>query len=310
MSKNEGMKIGAERKFSIVIAAYNEEGGIGDTLSGLVKEYSDVAEILVVNDGSTDSTAAVAAGFPEITLVNHRRNFGYGAALKTGIIEASTDIVCFFDADGQHDPKDIAKLIENMQDSHMIVGARTQASHKILARYYGKFMLKFMSEYIAQRRIPDLNSGLRAVRREAILRYIHLLPDGFSASTTMTMTFLVRRYDVRFVPIVTQKRIGTSQVKFLRDGFGTMMLLLRMAMMFDPLRIFVPISMVFTTLGVTYGTYWMLFKVKMGYPVGALFITLVGVFAFILGLLADQISAIRQERFETISTYDKYTVGQ
>lgn len=296
----------AAKRFSVVIAAYNEENAIGDVLSEIVKAYSEKAEIIVVNDGSTDSTEAVISRFPEVRLFNHRMNFGYGAALKTGIIESSTNIICFFDADGQHDVKDIGRLIESLEHSDMIIGVRASGSHKDYLRWAGKYLLKLMSDYITGQRIPDLNSGLRAVKRDVILKYIHILPDGFSATTTMTMTLLVRNYDVKFRPIITRKRIGKSEVRFIRDGFGAIISLCRIAMMFNPLRIFFPLSIFLIITGLVYGTYWMTLVAKQGFPVGALLITFIGLSTFIVGLLADQISAIRQERFEDTEAFGRY----
>ena len=289
-----------EKKISIIIPAYNEQKAIGKTLNVLVKEYSDVAEIIVINDGSTDETPEIIRQFKEVRLINHRHNHGYGASLKSGIHYATTDLVCFYDADDQHHSKDIQRFIQEIDNADMVIGSRGLSAFKNWHRAPGKLVLHFISNFLVQKNIPDLNSGFRIVKRDILLRYIHLLPQGFSASTTMTMAFLSRGYEVKFIPISVKKRIGKSQVKQLRDGFNTLKLILRLIMLFNPLRFFVPFGFMFISLGMLYGIYKVFTNNLLGFPVGALLIVLTGMFSFIFGLLADQISALRLERFEKI----------
>ncbi|MFH2138236.1 MAG: glycosyltransferase family 2 protein [Candidatus Omnitrophota bacterium] len=299
-----------KKKISIIIPAYNEQNSIGKTLEGLVKEYSDMAEIIIINDGSNDKTPEIIRQFKEVKLINHKHNHGYGASLKSGIHYASTDAVCFYDADDQHHNKDIERLIKEIDNADMVIGSRGISAFKNWLRAPGKLVLHFIANFLVNQKIPDLNSGFRIVKRDILLKYIHLLPDGFSASTTMTMVFLSRGYDVKFIPITVKKRIGTSQVRQLRDGVNTIKLILRLIMLFNPLRFFVSFGFISIGIGMIYGTYKVFTNNQMGFPVGALLIVLTGMLSFIFGLLADQISALRLERFEKIDYLKHLNISQ
>jgi len=289
-----------DKKFTIIVPAYNEEISIGKTLESLVNQYSEQAEIIVVNDGSTDNTPAIVRRFKNVRLINHNNNHGYGASLKTGINQASTSVLCFYDADDQYHSGDIHKLLEAFTNVDMVVGSRGINAFKDWYRVWGKLILHAIANFLVKQRIPDLNSGFRLVRRDVILKYIHLLPDGFSASTTMTMALLSRGYAVRFVPISVKKRLGKSQVKPLRDGSNTIKLITRIIMLFNPLRFFVFFGLIFICLGMGYGLLKVFTNNRLGFPVGALLIVLTGIISFIFGFLADQISELRLERFEKI----------
>lgn len=287
------------KEFSLIVPAYNEDKGIGDTLRGLVERFGDRAEIIVVNDGSTDRTAEICARQHGVKLVDHKRNFGYGAALKTGVIEATGKWVCFFDADGQHDPADVERLCEEAAqgDAEMVVGSRGHHAFKHLARAPGKMVIHAVAQLLVWRKIPDLNSGLRIVERDVLMRYLHLLPNGFSASTTMTMIMMSRNYSVRYIPIMPRPRVGKSQVRQLRDGILTLALLLRLVTLFNPIRFFLPISILLLGVGITYGAY-KLHQFGTGLSTGSLLIVGMGAIAFFFGLLCDQVSQLRLERFE------------
>ena len=284
-------------KVSVIIPAFNEEGAIATVVSGLTGAHPDY-EIIVVDDGSTDAThdAAAKAG---ARVVRHRTNKGYGAAWKSGCRNATGDIVVFFDGDGQFDINDVARVLKPVIDGEadMASGARDRASHAAFVREAGKFFLFKLANFLTRRRIADLNCGLRAVRRKILNRYLHLLPDGFSASTTSMLVFLKRGYDVVFVPVTTRARIGTSTVRVFRDGFGTIILIIRIMALFDPLRIFLPLSGVMMAGAVLYS----LFKAigtGLGIPILGGVVFLGGMLIFLLGILCDQISALRLERFE------------
>lgn len=289
--------------FSIIIPAFNEAESLGSVLRELLDRYGDQAEIIVVNDCSTDNTDEVAAAFREVLLVNHKRNYGYGAALKTGITTANCDWLCFFDADGQHNPDDISRLYASRGQADMVVGARRNAASLVWRRSLGKLILHHLANFMAGRTIPDVNSGLRLVRREVIMRYLHLLPDGFSASTTMTMVLIVRGYDVIYLPIEAQPRQrGRSQVRQLQDGGTTIMLMLRIMLLFNPTRFFLPMSAVFVGLGTVYGIY-KIFEIGLGLSGGSLLLIFIGLLAFVLGLLFDQIASLRLEKLEDPSHF-------
>jgi len=295
-----------EKSFAIIIPAYNEESSIRMTLDKVLKHYADKAEIIVINDGSTDNTSAIVSEYPGIKYITHKHQYGYGAALKSGITSTDRDIVCFIDADGQHNSDDIQRLVDNIGEADMVIGSRGRRVYLNLIRAPGKYVLRVISNYLAGQKIPDLNSGLRAIKRNVILRYIHLLPDGFSASTTMTMILLMKRYEVMFLPIKTQRRIGKSEVKQLQDGFGTIVLLIRIIMLFNPLKIFLPFSVFSFSFGVVYGIYKLVTIEGHGLSVGSLLIMLLGLFSFIIGLLADQISTLRQDYHEGVDAIKRF----
>ena len=287
----------SEPVLTIIVPAYNEEAAIEKTLTGLLSLYRDWAEIILVNDGSTDRTAELASSLEGVRVLSHKRNFGYGAALKTGISRARTDLVCFFDSDGQHDPEDVTRLYEALGSADMVVGSRGGSAFKDLRRGPGKMVLHLLANLLSGKKIPDLNSGLRLIRRDILLRYLHLLPDGFSASTTSSMVFMVRNYQVRYIDIRVRARTGKSQVHQLRDGSATLLLITRTLLLFNPMRFFLPFSLIFLILGGGYGLF-KLYQVGFGLSPGSLLILFIGIMAFVFGLICDQISALRLERFE------------
>jgi glycosyltransferase involved in cell wall biosynthesis len=285
-----------ERQFSvsIILPAYNESPAVGEVVAELKELYPDY-ELLVVDDGSDDDTGAVAQA-AGARVVRHKRNRGYGASWKNGVRLARGETVVFFDADGQFDPHDVARLLAIMPECDMAVGARSRDSHVPPERRPGKFVLQIVADLLTDTQTPDLNCGLRAVRREVISRYLHLLPDGFSASTTATIALLKRGYRVEFVPVLARARKGKSTVNPLRDGFGTIMLIVRLIALFDPLRLFLPASLLLQVLGWGWGLRYII--TGRGLSVGALLLILTSVLTFFFGILCDQVAALRQERFE------------
>lgn len=281
------------RKISIVMAAYNEEAAIGDVLQALQTRFNE-QEIIVVDDGSTDHTAEIAES-AEVKVIRHPDNKGYGAALQTGIRAASGDVILTMDADGQHDANDLLKLLSYIDRFDMVIGQRAQRLHSQLWRMPGKWFLTLLAEYLTGQKIPDLNSGMRAFRREVILKYLHLCPDGFSFSTTSTLIFLNRGYNVKYVPIHVNVREGKSTVS-VATGFDTILLVLRVITLFEPLRLFMPISLMLIAFGIAWGLPYL--WQGRGVSVGALLFALIGVQIFFFGLLTDQISQLRKERFE------------
>ena len=293
----------SEPNLSIIIPAFNEADSIGPVLRELITRYAAMAEIIVVDDGSTDHTDEEVAAFPEVKLVSHKRNYGYGAALKTGISLANSDWICLFDADGQHNPDDVLRLYEASDKADMVVGARRTATSLVWRRTPGKLLLHWLANFMAGQAIPDVNSGLRLLRRDVILRYLHLLPDGFSASTTTTMIFVVRCYDVIYIPIEAKHRQqGQSQVNQFQDGSNTIMLMIRIMLLFNPTRFFIPFSLVFVGFGTVYGVY-KIFDVGLGLSGGSLLLIIIGLLSFVLGLLFDQISSLRLEKLEDSSNF-------
>lgn len=283
------------KTLTIVIPAFNEEQAIGSVVASVLRRCADVVQdVVVVDDGSSDATGKIAedAG---ATVIRHRKNMGYGAALKTGILAARTEYVLTMDSDGQHSADDVLRLWGAAGEHDMVVGRRTDLIHSSLWRMPGKWLLWLLACHLTQCAIPDLNSGLRLVRREVALRYLHVCPQGFSFSTTVTMALLSRGYDVEYIPIQVGKRTGRSTVS-VTTGLETIMLILRVATLFGPLRVFVPVSVVIGVLGIAWGAPFVF--MGHGISVGAMLAIVTSILLFGLGLLCDQISQLRLERFE------------
>ena len=273
---------------TIIIPAYNEEEGIADVITQL-KEVSENYEILVVDDGSTDNTYKLATD-TGVKVICHPYNKGYGAALKTGIRNAEADIVLFMDADGQHQPGDIKKLIQYIEEYDMVVGARTKKSKISLLRRPGKKILSITANYLASMKIPDLNSGFRALKKSVALEFMHILPNSFSFSTTITLALITSGYSVKYVPIETPWRVGTSKIKPFRDGFRFIILIIRTITLFNPLKVFLPISAILFALGFFYSLYTVIFYLNI--PDGAILLIVSSILLFIVSVLADQMSSL------------------
>jgi glycosyltransferase involved in cell wall biosynthesis len=246
---------------SVVIPAYNEEQGIHPVLDSLVQDLAalDVPyEILVVDDGSQDNTARIIREHSHVRLVTHERNRGYGAALKTGIRFATYDLICITDADGTYPNERIPELLARLHEHHsdMVVGARTGEHVRIpLVRRPAKWFIARMASFVAGEPIPDINSGLRLFRRGSVLPFWNVLPAGFSFTTTITLCMLTNDYLVNYMPIDYHARAGKSKIKPIRDTWNFIKLILRMALYFAPLKIFLPISLLLFALAVGWGFY-------------------------------------------------------
>ena len=275
---------------TIIIPAYNEEEGIGNVITQL-KKVSENYEILVVDDSSTDNTYKLASD-TGVKVLRHPYNKGYGAALKTGIRNAEADVVLFMDADMQHKPSDIQKLIQHIGEYDMVVGARTKKSKISLLRRPGKKILSITANYLAGMKIPDLNSGFRALKKSVAVEFLHILPNTFSFSTTITLACIKSGYSVKYVPIEAPERVGTSKIKPFRDGFNFIMLIIRTIVLFDPLKVFLPVSAVLFVVGflelireiIVYFDIW----------TAPVLLILSAILIFFFGLLADQLSFIRR----------------
>jgi glycosyltransferase involved in cell wall biosynthesis len=275
--------------FSVVIPAFNEEQGIVPTLRELRATLAGCDyELLVVDDGSRDRTAELARA-EGVTVVRQPVNRGYGASLKAGIRRAKHDVIVITDADGTYPASAIPRLVAGCEVYEMVVGARVGANVAIpLARRPAKWMLGRLASYLAGQPIPDLNSGLRAMRRELVERYEHLLPAGFSFTTTITLSALCRDHLVRFEPIDYRAREGESKIRP-RHAYDFFLLILRTIVYFNPLKVFLPVGALFFALGLA----------KFAYDVTRENLSESAIFAFItafliwgLGLLSDQLSRL------------------
>ena len=281
-------------KASIIIPAFNEEKSVRNVVESLRSEFPDV-EIIVIDDGSNDKTAVFAekAGARVIRKVE---NQGYGAALKTGILSSESDYIVTFDADGQMRVEDIHRMWEYTKSNDIVIGARQKLIHSNLWRMPGKWFLGIMAQYLVGKRIPDLNSGLRIINRKILLKYMHLCPNGFSFSTTILLALISRGYRVKFVPIAVNRRKGHSTVT-LKTGFDAIILILRLSALFNPLRIFLPISFIMFMTSLVKGIPILL--AGKGVSAGSLLAFVTGMLFFAIGILSDQISQMRMEKFES-----------
>lgn len=279
---------------SILIPAYNEAPVIGDVVSRL-RSAAVWREILVVDDGSGDGTArcAEAAG---ATVLRHPYNKGNGAAVKTGIRRAQGEYILIVDADGQHRPEDARRLIEPLGEFDLVIGARSPSSQASLARRAGNAMLNRLAGYLTGRPIPDLTSGFRAARRSCLREFLHLLPNGFSTPTTTTLAFLKAGYNVTFVKADAQVRVGSSKIRFARDGVRFYLILLRVVTLFSPLRIFLPISAAAFALGAGYAAWTIATQVRV--TNSSVLLILFSVVVFLVGLVSEQIAALRFQGHE------------
>jgi glycosyltransferase involved in cell wall biosynthesis len=278
---------------SIIIPAYNEAESIGSVVQELIKGFKGKkVEILVIDDGSNDHTGE-SARMNGATVIRHSRNKGYGAALKTGIRNAHGSWVLFMDADGQHRAEDALKLLSAVGQNDMVVGQRAQLVHSPFWRMPGKWALGWMANYLTRQRIPDLNSGLRLIKREIVARYMGLCPNGFSFSTTITMIMFNRGYEIAYVPFEIRTRRGKSTVS-VATGLDTLLLILRIATLIDPLRIFVPLSLIIGFIGLAWGIPYAI--MGNGISVGSMLAIVTSILLFSIGLISDQISQMRLEK--------------
>ncbi len=288
------------RALSIVIPAFNEELGLPSVLDAL-ERHAPGAEIIVIDDGSSDRSAELASKHTAVTVLRHRKNRGYGAAIKTGTRSASRDYVCWYDADGQHQPGDMLRVVERLhREKHdAVIGVRQGRIREQIHRRPARLALHILMRLVTGQDVSDINSGLRAFRREVLLRYLHLLPDGFSASTTTTFILCNRGCSLAEIPISVRERVGTSSVRVLSHGFLTFRLVIRLIMLFDPWKVFTIGSLLQLSIGMAYGLS-VAFRHERGFPVLAAILIISGVLTFFMGLIADQIAELRKERFENV----------
>ena len=274
---------------SIVIPAKNEASAIGTAVTGARERFPE-AEVIVVDDGSTDETARVAeeAG---ARVVHHPESMGNGAAVKAGARAASGDIIGFMDGDGQHDAAEFEKLLEKLDQGYdMVIGARSSGSHANFGRLYANGIYNVVASWLTGRRIPDLTSGFRVVRAKFFKRFLYLLPNGFSYPTTITMAFLRAGYPIRFEPIPVAKRIGKSHIRPLRDGVRFMVIIFKIATLYSPLKIFLPISAAFFATGA--GWYAYSYATMGRFTNMSMLLFSAAVIVFLIGLISEQLTAL------------------
>lgn len=289
---------------SVIVPAFNE----GDAIEGVVKNIRTAVnpldknnEIIVVDDGSSDNTAQSArkAG---ATVIQHPYNIGNGASVKTGIRHARGNILVTIDGDGQHDPNDIPKLVNHIGAYDMVVGSRNQESDTAAHRDIANMVFNSLATYVAGQKIEDLTSGFRAVKTHIARQFLYLLPNKFSYPSTITLSVVRAGYSLKYEPIRFARRGGKnkSKIKPLEDGLRFLMIILKIAVFYAPLKIFVPLSVLIFLIGVAYGL-MRIFLLHAPYGQTSALLMSTAVLTFLVGLVSEQIAQLRFDRSESNS---------
>ena len=274
---------------SIILPAKNEAAALAELLPRLRRAQPD-AEIVVVDDGSTDDTAAICAR-NAVQVVRQAYSMGNGAAIKRGARAAKGDTLIFMDADGQHDPALIERLLQRLGEGFdMVVGARDWAGQAGVGRGVANTIYNWLASRMTNFRVLDLTSGFRAVDAAKFREFIHLLPNGFSYPTTITMSFFRSAYAVAYEPIPVARRIGKSHIRPLRDGIRFLLIIFKIATLYSPLKLFVPASVTFFVLGLANYAYTYVTAHRLTNMSVLLFSA--GVIVFLIGLISEQITAL------------------
>ncbi len=278
---------------SIVIPAKNEEIGLNQILPRLRRMYPR-AEIIVVNDSSTDNTIAVCHS-NGTTVLSHPYSMGNGAAIKTGARFANGDVLIFMDADGQHDPGDIPKLLSRLADGYdMVVGARHNRTQATLGRSFANTIYNRLASWMVGHNIDDLTSGFRVANSKKFKEFLHLLPNGFSYPTTITMSFFRAGYPIAYVPIHAGVREGKSHVNPLRDGIRFLLIIFKVGTLYSPLKLFIPVSLSFFITGLLYYIHTFITEGRFTNMSALLFTT--SILVFLIGLVSEQITSLLYSR--------------
>ncbi len=276
---------------SVVIPAFNEAVSIAEVIA-LLRAAAPWHEILVVDDGSSDATAERAAA-SGAAVIRHPYNKGNGAAVKTAIRRATGDYVLILDADGQHPPEDALRLVARLGEFDLVIGARADETQASAGRRAGNAVLNNVASFLTGRAIPDLTSGFRGARRECLREFLHLLPNGFSTPTTTTLAFIKAGYNVAFEPVHARRRSGQSKIRLARDGARFFVIILKIVTLFSPLRIFLPVSAAAFVLGAGYAL-WTVYS-QSHVTNSSVLLIMFAVIVFLVGLVSEQISALRYE---------------
>lgn len=280
---------------SIILPARNEAAGLRVLLPKMQMEFGD-QEIIVVNDGSTDGTISVCNDC-QVRVISHPFPLGNGAAIKAGARAATGEILVFMDADGQHDPSWIRKLLSKMDEGFdMVVGARSRSSQANWGRWLANTSYNHFATFVVDQRVDDLTSGFRIARAERFKEFLHLLPNGFSYPATSTMAFFRSGYPVAYVPIEAQKRVGRSHIRPIKDGVKFLMILFRITTLYSPLKIFLPISGVIFVTGLSYYLYTYMTSGRFTNMSALLLVA--SLLMFLIGLVSEQITMLLFQKTE------------
>jgi len=276
-------------RISLILPVYNEKEGLEKSIERIEKFFSTKNieyELIAVDDGSDDGSSKILAK-KNVKIIRHNFNKGYGASLKTGIKNAQYEYIAIIDADGTYDINDFSKLIEYADQYDMVVGTRSKSKIPSIRRP-AKWFLNKLANYLAEAKIPDINSGFRVFKKKAILKFFNILPSGFSFTTTSTLAFLSNNYDVKYVPVNYYKRDGKSKIRPVRDTLNFINLIIRTVLYFNPLKVFIPLSLFlfFTGIFILLYSYFFMQQVM---DLSSIVIILSSIQVAVIGLLADLI---------------------
>ncbi len=278
-----------ETRISVIIPARDEAQALPDCLRGVLAAVPG-CELIVVDDGSSDGTAVIAAELGAC-VISHPYPKGNGAAVKTGARAATGEILVFMDADGQHRPEDIPRLLAKLEEGFdMVVGARGMQDHAGAHRGFANAVFNWLATWMVNHHVDDLTSGFRVVRAEHFRRFIYLLPNSFSYPTTCTMSFFRAGFGVAYVPVSMPPRIGKSHIRPFRDGIRFILIIIKIGTLYSPMKLFLPVSGAFFATGLGYYTYTYLTTHRFTNMSALLFIT--SVLIFLIGLVSEQITML------------------
>lgn len=284
---------------SIIIPVFNEADSIQSVIEGIQKTFNDTNanyEVIVVDDGSDDETIEVAKK-TTAKIISHPYNIGNGAAIKTGIRNATGEILVMLDGDGQHAPEDIPKLLEKIGPYDMVVGSRSRDSKTSIHRDIANSLYNQLATYVCGRKIEDLTSGFRAVKANMAREFIPLLPNTFSYPTTITLAVVRSGYRLAYTPITTEKGSGKSKIKLLKDGTRFLLIIFKITTLYSPMKVFLPVSVLTFLTGFGYGLFKIIFLNSRYGPTSAM-LMIVSVLIFLIGLVSEQIAQLRFDRSE------------
>ncbi len=287
-------------KISIIVPIYNEVAVIASVLAKVREVMNDTGksyEIIVVDDGSRDGSADEV--HPPARVISHPYNIGNGSAVKTGIRNARGKQLILIDGDGQHAPEDIPRILEKLGTFDMVVGARTRDSAREPHRVMANKIYNLFASYICGRKIDDLTSGFRGMKGNIARRFVYLLPNKFSYPTTLTLAFVRSGYSLAYIPVRTHNRIGKSKIRIMKDGARFFIIILRIATLFSPLKVFLPVSSLMFFIGLGYGIF-RIFTMDGRYGPTSAMLMIMAVVIFMVGLVSEQVAQLRFDRSETI----------
>ncbi len=287
---------------SIIIPVKNEAAGLAKILP-LLRRQQPEAEIIVVNDGSTDNSVSICEKY-KVKVISHPYSMGNGAAVKTGARAASGKTLVLMDGDGQHNPNDIRRLLEKLEKGFdMVVGARSRASQAGIHRVIGNRLYNKLATLMTGHVIEDLTSGFRAVNAAKFRKFLYLLPNGFSYPTTITMAFFRSAYSIAYIPIEAARTTGTSKIRLIHDGVRFLIIILKIGALFSPMRLFLPVSLLFFVTGASYYTYTYLTFGRFTNMSALLFIA--SMLSFLIGVVSEQVSSLHYKDITENVSKDK-----